>query len=102
MPPFADDAGMLDAHVDATRHVAVTNNAFIFIRPTTMDAKRLIEYGYSTKSMDIHHKSSDWGPMAGFVPVNHALDKKRGAAPNRPAVAMPDPAHDDHGDEHHA
>ena len=98
--PFADDAGMLPEHVAATIRVAQADNTFIFVRPTTLDSRRLIGFGYPTKSMDIHDKSSDWGPMAGFVPVNPAFDKKRGLSQGRAAFSVPNPAldrHNDHG-----
>lgn len=102
MPPFPDDAGMLQSHVDATIRVAQERNTFIFIRPTTLDSKRLIGYDYPTKSMDIHSKSSDWGPMAGFVPVNPAFDKKRGASPGHPPFDEPEAEHDFHLDHDEA
>ena len=46
-----------------------------------MDTIRLIDAGdpggsYSTKSVDIHDKSSDWGPQRGSVPVDPFFSKK--------------------------
>lgn len=59
-------------------------NTFLFLRPTELDSTRLIRAGYATKSMDIHDKSSNWGPMAGFVPCDPAFSKL--------AQGKPDPA----------
>lgn len=70
------DSGIVTAHIAAIEKIAQEQNAFIFIRPTEYDATVLIEAGFATKSMDIHDKSSNWGPMAGTVPCDQALSKK--------------------------
>ncbi|MCA9537904.1 MAG: hypothetical protein KC620_03400 [Myxococcales bacterium] len=67
--------GISDHHIAGIQSVAVKNNFFLFIRPTEDDSLRLIDAGYATKSMDIHDKSSNWGPMAGFVPCDKAFCK---------------------------
>jgi len=67
--------GVSDLHVDGILDVAARNNFFLFVRPTEDDSIRLINEGYATKSMDIHDKSSNWGPMAGFVPCDGAFSK---------------------------
>lgn len=69
-------AGVALAHAKAIAQVARRQNCFIFIRPSTKDTVRLIEAGFATKSNDVHDKSSDWGPMAGFVPIDQGLNKK--------------------------
>lgn len=70
------DSGIVEAHAKAIEGTAAAMNTFIFIRPTEFDSTILIKAGYATKSMDVHHKSSNWGPMAGFVPCDPAFSKK--------------------------
>ena len=79
----ATGAGIVANHSKGIRKVAQEYNTFILIRPTNPDSTRLIKQGYATKSMDIHDKSSDWGPMAGFVPADVAFNKKRPQAPTK-------------------
>jgi hypothetical protein len=76
------DSGIVEAHVKAIEGTAAAMNTFIFIRPTEFDSTILIKAGYATKSMDVHHKSSNWGPMAGFVPCDPAFSKKCEGKPN--------------------
>lgn len=75
--------GVSDLHVDGILDVAARNNFFLFVRPTEDDSIRLIDEGYATKSMDIHDKSSNWGPMAGFVPCDGAFSKLPLVPPRR-------------------
>lgn len=76
------DSGIVSTHISAIEATAKAENTFIFIRPTEYDSTVLIKAGFATKSMDIHHKSSNWGPMAGFVPCDPAFSKKCEGAPN--------------------
>lgn len=76
------DSGVVAAHVRAIEEVTMHENAFLFLRPTELDSTRLIKEGYATKSMDIHDKSSNWGPMSGFVPCDPAFSKKLVGTPN--------------------
>jgi hypothetical protein len=62
-------------HIKGVQRTMQEENAFLFLRPTELDSTRLIRAGYATKSMDIHDKSSNWGPMAGFVPCDPAFSK---------------------------
>lgn len=75
-------SGIVAAHVRAIEGTAQKENTFIFVRPTEYDSTVLIRHGYATKSMDVHHKSSNWGPMAGFVPCDPAFNKKCDGRPN--------------------
>jgi hypothetical protein len=75
-------SGIVEAHIKAIESTAATMNTFIFVRPTEFDSTILIKSGYATKSMDVHHKSSNWGPMAGFVPCDPAFSKKLEGKPN--------------------
>ena len=77
-------SGIAATHVGPIAATARDVNAFILIRKTNLDATRLIRMGYATKSMDIHDKSSDWGPMAGFVPCDPAFSKVAAVMPGGP------------------
>lgn len=81
-PINEQESGIVDAHAEAIAKTAREQNTFIFIRPTEFDSTILIKAGYATKSMDVHHKSSNWGPMAGFVPCDPAFSKKCDGKPN--------------------
>lgn len=74
-------SGILASHVSPIAATAREVDAFIFIRKTNLNSTLLIEMGYATKSMDVHDKSSDWGPMAGFVPCDPAFSKVAAVAP---------------------
>ncbi len=81
-PITEQESGIVDSHATAIAKTAAEQNTFIFIRPTEYDSTILIRAGYATKSMDVHHKSSNWGPMAGFVPCDSAFSKKCDGKPN--------------------
>lgn len=76
------DSGVVTEHITAVEQVMVQENSFIFLRPTEYDTTILIKEGYATKSMDIHDKSSNWGPMAGFVPCDPPFSKLATGEPN--------------------
>ena len=83
MRPITElESGVVDFHAAGIAKTASELNTFIFIRPTEYDSTILIRAGYATKSMDVHHKSSNWGPMAGFVPCDPAFSKKCDGQPN--------------------
>jgi hypothetical protein len=88
------DSGIVTAHIASLEKACRALNTFLFIRPTEYDTTMLIDQGYATKSMSVHDKSSNWGPMAGFVPCDQFFSKKFiGAGPNRNAAT----AYKDHG-----
>jgi toxin LF subunit len=76
------DSGMTTEHIDAVEKLMKAENTFLFVRPTEYDSTVLIKEGFATKSMDIHDKSSNWGPMAGMVPCDPAFSKKLIGAPD--------------------
>lgn len=76
------ESGIVADHITAIEKIAKAQNTFIFIRPTEYDSTVLVEGGFATKSMDIHDKSSNWGPMAGSVPCDQAFCKKFIGTPN--------------------
>lgn len=73
---------MTEAHIAAVKMVCQKRDLFLFLRPSEADSVLLIKAGYATKSMDVHHKSSNWGPMAGFVPCDPAFSKKFEGTPD--------------------
>ncbi len=48
------------------------------IRPVDAAVRQLIVENYPTKDIRVKGKSSNWGPMNGFICVNQALSKKEG------------------------
>ena len=88
---FSDrDSGVVNEHIVKLEQARKELNLFLFIRPTEYDSTKLIQQGYATKSMSVHDKSSNWGPMAGFVPCDQFFSKKYIGQPN------PTPHYDDH------
>ncbi|WP_242069969.1 CyaA/EF/ExoY family adenylyl cyclase toxin, partial [Bacillus cereus] len=73
-------SGLVPSHVENFKKFAKDKQTFLFFRPVNKLSTSLIEKGASTKGIDIHGKSSDWGPMAGYVPVDQDLSKKHGNA----------------------
>lgn len=88
------EAGVTALHISAIEETVKEHNAFLFLRPTEDDSRVLIEAGFATKSMDIHDKSSNWGPTAGMVPCDPFFSKKKIGQPN------PDIHPHSHGDAH--
>jgi len=70
-----ENCGITAEHVQIIATVAKTRSTFIFVRPVNRDATSLIASGLGTKRLDMHAKSSDWGPMAGFICVDSMLSK---------------------------
>jgi hypothetical protein len=68
-------SGMVPDHARKIANVARARNEVIIMRRVNPDATALIEKGAGTKSMHIKGKSSDWGPHAGFIPVDAAQSK---------------------------
>jgi hypothetical protein len=84
-------SGITTEHISRIEGACRSLNVFLFVRPTEYDTTRLIQQGYATKSMSVHDKSSNWGPMAGFVPCDQFFSKKY------IGVANPNPHFHDHG-----
>jgi hypothetical protein len=85
------ESGIVARHIPELEKACKDLNIFLFVRPTEYDSTKLIEQGYATKSMSVHDKSSNWGPMAGFVPCDQFFSKKYIGQPN------PNPDYKDHG-----
>ncbi|MGI9277071.1 MAG: C80 family cysteine peptidase, partial [Endozoicomonas sp.] len=74
-------SGLPQAVIDHWKKVARENDALIAVRPVNVDAADLIAHGLGggtqigTKGLDVHGKSSDFGPQAGLIPFDAALSK---------------------------
>jgi hypothetical protein len=87
-----EKCGIVPAHIGHIQQVAKTKRCFIMVRPVNKLATELIADNSAVKGLDIHGKSSDWGPMAGYIPWDQRLSKagfkdsedvKKGNANNR-------------------
>ncbi len=68
--------GMPKNDQKAFRQAADSENVIIGVRPIDARSTTLIQSReYSSKGLLIKGKSSDWGPMAGFIPVDQSLAK---------------------------
>jgi hypothetical protein len=75
MPLTPDNCGITARHIGVIQNIARERQSFIFARLVNRDSTTLIDEGYRTKKLDIHAKSSNWGPMAGFICVDSTLSK---------------------------
>uniref|UniRef100_UPI001F591695 anthrax toxin-like adenylyl cyclase domain-containing protein n=1 Tax=Bacillus cereus group sp. BfR-BA-01524 TaxID=2920372 RepID=UPI001F591695 len=73
-----EGSGLVPEHIEKFKNVAKERNTFIFVRPVNKLATSLIKKGAATKGMNVHGKSSDWGPAAGYIPFDQDLSKKHG------------------------
>ena len=70
------ESGMARNWNDALSAVARERGEIIFIRPVNPHSKKWIEDGLAVgKGMHVKGKTSDWGPMAGLIPVDQRLSK---------------------------
>ncbi|MBW3496817.1 CyaA/EF/ExoY family adenylyl cyclase toxin [Bacillus sp. FDAARGOS_1420] len=76
-------SGLVPSHVENFKTIAKNTHTYIFFRPVNTLSTSLIKQGASTKGLNVHGKSSNWGPMAGYIPVDQDLSKKYG---NKKAV----------------
>ena len=67
--------GIPAEHIRKIFQFVEKENIVIGFRPVEPLARTLLEEGYPTKSFKIKGKSSNWGPMAGFIPINQSLSK---------------------------
>ncbi|QWI73226.1 hypothetical protein ER45_029090 (plasmid) [Bacillus mycoides] len=72
------NSGLVPEHVETFKEVAKNTHTYIFFRPVNKLSTELIKQGAATKGMNVHGKSSDWGPMAGFIPYDADLSKVHG------------------------
>jgi hypothetical protein len=70
--------GIVGSHLIILADLAKKNDVVFGFRPVNSLATQLLEQGYPTKGLNIKGKSSDWGPMAGFIPVGQEFSKLAG------------------------
>ncbi len=75
-------SNMVPSHAEAFARVAHARNEIVLARPVNADSTALILNHAGTKSMHVKGKSADWGPHAGYIPVDQrysklAFDKKK-------------------------
>ncbi|SHF16913.1 toxin LF subunit [Seinonella peptonophila] len=73
------NSGLVPAHVEKLKEIAIETYTYIMFRPVNRLATSLIAKGAATKEKSIHGKSSDWGPMAGYIPYDQDLSKLHGS-----------------------
>jgi len=80
MGMWVEDVKNLQAYCDE-------NKVTLVARRAEYDTVRLIKEGFAPKGLDVHAKSSNWGPMAGCVTLDPALSKKLKGSPDVNIVA---------------
>ncbi|WP_062260763.1 anthrax toxin-like adenylyl cyclase domain-containing protein [Endozoicomonas arenosclerae] len=73
-----ENQGIPPDYLKQTQAVADRENVVIAIRPVEMICRTLIEEGFQSKPLSIKGKSSNWGPMAGLIPVDQHFSKLSG------------------------
>lgn len=68
-------SNMVPEHAEAFSDVARQRDEIIIVRPVNRHAKALIARNAATKGMHVKGKSSDWGPHAGYIPVQQKFSK---------------------------
>ncbi|HEU4621728.1 MAG TPA: anthrax toxin-like adenylyl cyclase domain-containing protein [Burkholderiaceae bacterium] len=68
-------SGIVASHIEALKLVAKQQKAILMFRPVNELATGLLENNAAAKGMNVKGKSSDWGPMAGYIPVDQGLSK---------------------------
>ncbi|WP_421346508.1 MARTX multifunctional-autoprocessing repeats-in-toxin holotoxin RtxA [Aeromonas veronii] len=76
LQPETIELGMPEIDQKILAEVAERENVIIGVRPVDEKSKSLIESKmYSSKGLFVKAKSSDWGPMSGFIPVDQSFAK---------------------------
>jgi hypothetical protein len=87
-PEYERTAGFPPQHIEAFKMVSRRNRMVIASRELNPLCTDLLLEGYAAKGFHIKAKTCDWGPMAGFVPVDHRFTKAgQGLEQQRSAVA---------------
>ncbi|EDK30754.1 calmodulin-sensitive adenylate cyclase [Vibrionales bacterium SWAT-3] len=73
-----EKSGLVKEHVEAFIKLAREKKVYLLFRKVNKFSTSLIKNGAATKGLNVHGKSSDWGPMAGFIPLDQDLSKKFG------------------------
>ena len=75
---LGSEHGIVISHLAILAALAEELDIVFAFRPVNPLATQLIEQNYPTKNLTIKGKSSDWGPMAGFIPVRQEWSKLAG------------------------
>ncbi|MCL6270353.1 CyaA/EF/ExoY family adenylyl cyclase toxin [Sansalvadorimonas sp. 2012CJ34-2] len=70
-----ENQGIPRSYLEKTQKVADELGIIVAIRPVELICKTLIEEGAESKGLNIKGKSSNWGPMAGFIPFDQKFSK---------------------------
>ena len=70
-----ENQGIPGSYLKKTQEVANEENVLIAIRPVEKICRTLIEEGSASKGLKIKGKSANWGPQAGYIPVDQAYSK---------------------------
>ncbi|MER2496030.1 MARTX multifunctional-autoprocessing repeats-in-toxin holotoxin RtxA [Vibrio neptunius] len=74
--PETVELGMPEVDQKVLADIAERENVIIGVRPVDEKSKSLIASKmYSSKGLFVKAKSSDWGPMSGFIPVDQSFAK---------------------------
>ncbi|MGI9283713.1 MAG: anthrax toxin-like adenylyl cyclase domain-containing protein [Endozoicomonas sp.] len=73
-----ENQGIPPDYLKRTQAVSNRENVIIAIRPVELICQTLIEEGFQSKPLSIKGKSSNWGPMAGLIPVDQHFSKLSG------------------------
>lgn len=76
----SERTGIARAHLRLIADFCEARNIVVAIRNVETTATHWIESGCHTKNFHIKGKSSNWGPMAGFIPVDQNLSKLQGSS----------------------
>ena len=70
-----ENQGIPRSYLEQTQAVANQTKIVIAFRPVERICRTLIEEGVATKGLNIKGKSSNWGPMAGYIPRQQEYSK---------------------------
>ncbi len=70
-----ENQGIPRSYLEKTQAVADKEGTIIAIRPVELICRTLIEEGAESKGLNIKGKSSNWGPMAGYIPYKQQFSK---------------------------
>jgi hypothetical protein len=93
LPALSDyNMGVTKEHYQKLQKFVNENNVALFVRISDKTSLRLIQDGnFACKSVDVHDKSSNWGPQRGTVPVDPFFNKKLGGTGDGPSMLTPRP-----------
>ena len=81
--------GITDSHQEKLQAWVNKYNVALFVRVSDLTSVNLIDTDkFACKSVDIHDKSSNWGPQQGAVPVDPFFNKKSGESLPSPDSGM--------------